>query len=131
MSAGRTADAAPQTMLTPIPSPRRCGAGPLVAPLARLCAGELMRWVKDFVAGIVNIDPLMEIAFEGIGSLSLSKVDAVRKVKAREVQVSWQHGGRATPRQLGVLCPPPSSRLCPSQSLKASSGKPRGWAGRE
>ncbi|GFR50695.1 hypothetical protein Agub_g12949 [Astrephomene gubernaculifera] len=48
--------------------------------------GEFMKCVKDYVAGIVNIGPIMEVAFEGIGRLSLSTVAAVRKVKEQEVQ---------------------------------------------
>ncbi|GLC36589.1 hypothetical protein PLESTB_000165100 [Pleodorina starrii] len=48
--------------------------------------GELMKWVKDYVGGILHVGPLMEVAFDGIGKLSLKKVDAVRKDKAVEVQ---------------------------------------------
>ncbi|PNH10252.1 TBC1 domain family member 2A, partial [Tetrabaena socialis] len=49
-------------------------------------AGDFMRTVKDFVSGLYNADGLMRVAFDGIGSLSLSSVDAVRKLKEQEVK---------------------------------------------
>ncbi|EFJ51370.1 hypothetical protein VOLCADRAFT_116378 [Volvox carteri f. nagariensis] len=65
-------------------------------------AGELMKWVKDFVGGILHIDPLMQIAFGGIGGLSLSRVEAVRKVKAQEVQAFMdERRERMSPRTEG------------------------------
>lgn len=49
-------------------------------------AGEFLRLVKDFVSGTFNIEPVLNTAFDGIGSLSLSTVAAVRKAKEKEVK---------------------------------------------
>ncbi|GIL89929.1 hypothetical protein Vretimale_17938 [Volvox reticuliferus] len=66
-------------------------------------AGELMKWVKDFVAGILHVEPIMELAFNGIGRLSLSKVDSVRKAKALEVQAFMEERRqKASPRSDGA-----------------------------
>ncbi|KAG2433312.1 hypothetical protein HXX76_008378 [Chlamydomonas incerta] len=53
-------------------------------------AGDFMRVVKDWVSHLYNIDLLMEVAFDGIGSLSLATVDAVRKQKEAEVKEFMQ-----------------------------------------
>ncbi len=58
-------------------------------------AGEFLRLVKDFVSGTFNIEPVLNTAFDGIGSLSLSTVEAVRKAKEKEVKVgrlAMSHG---------------------------------------
>ncbi|KXZ48876.1 hypothetical protein GPECTOR_25g461 [Gonium pectorale] len=62
-------------------------------------AGEFMRWVKEYMAGLHHIDPLMTVAFEGIGSLSLSAVDAVRKVKEQEVRALMEQRRQARNQQ--------------------------------
>ncbi|KAG2449397.1 hypothetical protein HYH02_005547 [Chlamydomonas schloesseri] len=49
-------------------------------------AGDFMRVVKDWVSHLYNIDQVMQVAFDGIGSLSMHTLDAVRKVKDAEVK---------------------------------------------
>eukprot|EP00210_Caulerpa_lentillifera_P005852 g5596.t1 len=47
--------------------------------------GEMLKAVKVYASNIHNRDKLMKLAFEGIGSLSMSTIDRLRIVKRKEV----------------------------------------------
>lgn len=52
------------------------------------------------MSGTFNIEPVLNTAFDGIGSLSLSTVAAVRKAKEKEVKV----GRPAVPHGVPYPC---------------------------
>lgn len=67
---------------------------PVVAVPACASPGEVLKAVKDLATTMYNHDKLMKLAFDDIGSLSMSAIDKARASHAIDVQAgaSWGAG---------------------------------------